>query len=295
MDDLRTKLSGSKYVQSRIGDSYTQAKAFLQQGRRVLFSGTPCQIAGLRNYLRKDYPNLITVDIICHGVPSPMLFEDYKAYMSQQMGGPLAEVKFRCKKSSWIFFNMRLTAHVEKNQPKEYIGCYYEDPYMMGFLRDNFLRPCCYNCQYTSTSRVSDFTIADWWGYRKQSKEDKGFRYKGVSLLFAHTSKAEHLLTSIKMHLRERTLEEAMKTNRCLSRSYPLPKEREIFWQDYHKLPFPEMVHKYMHPERVGLDKYLLQHYLNTDNFVRMTSLLTLPRRALRKAVKVAKIIINYK
>lgn len=83
LEDLENNLRGSKYVQSRIGNTYEQAKDFLRQGRKVLFSGTPCQIAGLRNYLRKDYENLLTVDLICHGVPSPLIFEEYKKYIAQ--------------------------------------------------------------------------------------------------------------------------------------------------------------------------------------------------------------------
>lgn len=102
-EELETKLRGSKYVQSRIGNSYSKAKDFLRQGRKVLFSGTPCQIAGLKNYLRREYENLITVDLICHGVPSPMLFEDYKEFMQKHEKMELTNVSFRCKKSSWIF------------------------------------------------------------------------------------------------------------------------------------------------------------------------------------------------
>lgn len=98
LEDLENKLRGSKYVQSRIGNTYAQAKNFLRQGRKVLFSGTPCQIAGLKNYLRRDYDNLITVDLICHGVPSPMLFEDYKKFIQKHENMKLTKVSFRCKK-----------------------------------------------------------------------------------------------------------------------------------------------------------------------------------------------------
>lgn len=114
LNDLTHKLCGSKYVQSRIGKSYVTAKNFLKQGRKVLFSGTPCQIAGLKNYLRKDYDNLITVDLICHGVPSPIVFEDYKKFISTHERMEITDVKFRCKKSSWIFFSMTLIGHAEK-------------------------------------------------------------------------------------------------------------------------------------------------------------------------------------
>ncbi|WP_444379929.1 Coenzyme F420 hydrogenase/dehydrogenase, beta subunit C-terminal domain, partial [Prevotella sp.] len=152
LEDLKYKLSGSKYVQSRIGNSYTLAKGFLRQGRKVLFSGTPCQIAGLKNYLRRDYDNLITVDLICHGVPSPMLFEDYKTFMQKHENMKLTKVSFRCKKSSWIFYNMTLKGHVEKSSAlKTYVGSYYEDPYIRASQRDYFLRPSCHQCKFTTT------------------------------------------------------------------------------------------------------------------------------------------------
>lgn len=109
------KLQGSKYIQSIIGNAYKDAKQFLQEGRKVLFSGTPCQIAGLRNFLHKDYENLYTVDLICHGVPSPKVFKDYIHYIENAINEPVKEVKFRCKKSSWIFYNMGINPHVVKN------------------------------------------------------------------------------------------------------------------------------------------------------------------------------------
>lgn len=125
MEDLQSKLRGSKYVQSRIGNSYKQAKAFLQTGRTVLFSGTPCQIAGLKNYLRRDYDNLYTVDLLCHGVSSPLIFEEYKKFMEESQEMKIENINFRCKKSSWIFYNMTLKGHVEKNTrsvAKTYMG-----------------------------------------------------------------------------------------------------------------------------------------------------------------------------
>lgn len=108
------KLQGSKYVQSIVGDSFASTKNFLLQGRVVLFSGTPCQIAGLRNYLRKNYDNLYTIDLVCHGVPSPRVFNDYKMYIQRKIKEPIHDVKFRCKKSSWIFYNLGVNPQIEK-------------------------------------------------------------------------------------------------------------------------------------------------------------------------------------
>ncbi len=254
MDDLSLRLSGSKYVQSKIGCSYSKAKDFLRQGRKVLFSGTPCQIAGLRNYLRKDYDNLITVDLICHGVPSPLLFEEYKKYISETEKMALTDVKFRCKKSSWFFFNMTVTGHVEKSlAEKTYIGDYYADPYIRGFLRDYFLRPSCHQCHFTSTQRCSDFTIADWWGYQKTSNVDNGYEQKGVSLILCNTDIAVSLSKQMKMQWRERTLEEAKRTNISLSHPFAMPPVRREFWNDYVSMDFHELKQKYMEPEKLPL------------------------------------------
>lgn len=296
LEDLTRKLCGSKYVQSRIGNSYAQAKEFLKQGRKVLFSGTPCQIAGLKNFLRKDYENLMTVDLICHGVPSPMIFEDYKQYMEERENMELMDIKFRCKKSSWIFFNMTLTGHIEKSGAlKTYYGRYYEDPYIRGFLRDYFLRPSCHQCHFTSTKRCSDFTIADWWGYKKESQVDKDFRRKGVSLVLVNTEKAMSLLASLKMILKGRTIEEGKKTNCSLSKAFAIPKVRETFWMDYAKMPFKEVVSKYMKPEKVRWQVQMMERYQNTDNIIMLIRILELPQRVFNKFTKIIRIIsFNY-
>lgn len=290
IDELRTKLSGSKYVQSRIGDSYQKAKSFLKAGRQVLFSGTPCQIAGLRNFLRRDYPNLLTVDIICHGVPSPMIFEDYKKYMSEQQHMHINDIKFRSKHFSWLFFNMTLSGYVEKGTDiKTYEGVYYEDPYIRGFLRDNFLRPSCYGCKFSRIERASDFTIADWWGYKKESKIDSGFRYKGVSLVLVNTEKALELVPHINMTLRLRTIEDAKPTNISLSHPFKMPASRNSFWNDYRTMSFGELTKKYFYPEKVNWMTKILQHHKNTDSLIKLLNILNLPSRIKNKLFKIFK------
>lgn len=264
-EDL-SKLRGSKYVQSVMGDTYIKVKEILKTGRQVLFSGTPCQVAGLLNFLRKDYENLTTVDLVCHGVPSPRVFGDYAEYIGKEViKGKVTEVNFRCKKSSWIFFSMGINSHAEKNGnvSHSYLGSYYADPYIRVFLRDNILRPCCYHCQYASIQRVSDFTIADWWGYRATTPEDKDFDLKGVSLVMCNTAKAAALAKHLDMRLRERTVAEAMKTNLSLGRPFPMPPTRDEFWDDYRKMSFAEMVGKWMQPEKISLSLFLRIYHRN--------------------------------
>lgn len=252
------KLQGSKYVQSIVGDSFASTKNFLLQGRVVLFSGTPCQIAGLRNYLRKNYDNLYTIDLVCHGVPSPRVFNDYKMYIQRKIKEPIHDVKFRCKKSSWIFFNLGVNPQIEKNGAVSYsyTGEYYSDPYIRAFLRDNMLRRNCHHCEYASINRVGDFSIGDWWNYKSTSVGDRDFDSKGVSLILVNTPKARQLVQSIDMKLRLRTIEEAKRTNLPLRNPFPEPSARAKFWEDYNHKTFEEMVEKWMRPEMIPLSTY---------------------------------------
>jgi len=260
-------LRGSKYVQSKIGRTYREARDFLKAGRAVLFCGTPCQIAGLRNFLHRDYDNLLTVDLICHGVPSPKVFEDWKQWFKKTNNlKSIDGIKFRGKKSSWIFFHMVVTGHVEKGNVFRYEGKYYEDAWIRGFLRDYFLRPSCHRCRFARQERCGDFTIADWWGYKPVRGESRDFERKGVSLILCNTDRGKQYFSaycSERMVLRERTLQEAVRTNSALSRPFESPKQRADFWVDYKIYPFDRLVKKYMLPEQLTLAQHLRYHYDN--------------------------------
>lgn len=285
MEDL-TKLRGSKYVQSYIGDSYRQAKRFLVEGREVLFSGTPCQIAGLKAYLRKDYNNLWTVDLICHGVPSPLMYEEYKSYIESKYNDKIKDIKFRSKKVSWSYFGMFVTF---RNNSRSYYGNYFSDPYIRGFLRDYFLRPSCHQCQYTTEERVSDFTIADWWGYIGASPKDKDFRIKGVSLILANSYKANSFINSLNLELTNQTLEKAHKTNTCLSKSYPASPYKGDFWKDYKSGGMKVCIHKYMQPDHVNFTTSLLQVIPNNDKYLALIRIVDKITRIPNKILKIFK------
>lgn len=199
---------GSKYVQSRIGDSYREAREFLKQGRKVLFSGTPCQIAGLKKFLRKEYDNLLTVDFICHGVPSPSVWQRYLSELREELRAergigkntvPLSMdelsvitgISFRDKTNGWKKYGFRLryaaseaasnsvSASAIKGE-KEFLQPFPENPFMRGFLADVYLRPSCYACPAKSGKSGSDITIADAWGmnmFVPEHDDDKGACY----------------------------------------------------------------------------------------------------------------------
>lgn len=155
-----SELRGSKYVQSDIGKSCQKARAQLEKGRQVLFSGTPCQIAGLRNYLGKEYDNLLLVDIICHGTPSPALWTKYLTAVETQLGGKASYVSFRHKEHGWRRLGMELPFETGKRYFKE-LG---EDPFLKIFMKNYCLRESCYDCRVKETGSAADITIGDFWG-----------------------------------------------------------------------------------------------------------------------------------
>ncbi|MGL4518784.1 MAG: Coenzyme F420 hydrogenase/dehydrogenase, beta subunit C-terminal domain [Phocaeicola sp.] len=163
---------GSKYLQSRVGNSFAEARESLKSGRQVLFSGTPCQIAGLKLFLRKDYPNLLTVDFVCHGVPSPKVWRLYLDEVTKGRSLELKYVTFRNKERGWKRYSFEASG---VDLSFKQLGS--ENVYMRGFLRDLYLRPSCHACPAKSFKSGSDLTIADFWGIQNilpEFDDDKG-------------------------------------------------------------------------------------------------------------------------
>ena len=186
------KLRGSKYVQSRIGLVYKEIKKYLVDGRYVLFSGTPCQCEGLASYLGRKYERLYMVDLICHGVPSPLVWRRYVEYrQAQKKGIPITRISFRSKNLSWERYLMEFAF---ANSIK-YHEDLYTDVYLRGFLSDLYLRKSCYSCLYRKKHRVSDLTLADFWGIQNVMPEM--YDGKGTSLLIVQSSKGQELLKDI--------------------------------------------------------------------------------------------------
>ena len=171
-------LVGSKYVQSDVQHCYEQVKQDLGSGKIVLFSGVPCQVAALKNYLGKNYNNLLCIDMVCHGVPSPRVFRDYLNYLSKKFESFPQKVYFRYKKPGWSVFSMR----VEFENGKVYQATKFDDPYLIFFLKDLILRPSCHLCCFTSQNRVGDITLADFWKYQADIAQRRGTE-KGVNLV----------------------------------------------------------------------------------------------------------------
>lgn len=218
----------SKYVQSNTGDSYNKVKAFLEEGREVLFSGTPCQVSGLKAFLRKDYYNLITVDFICHGVPSRRIWREYIDELSK--GRKIKSVNFRDKTEGWRVFSLK----VEFEDGSVYRKNLDEDIFLKGFLQNLYLRPSCYECRFRGFDRPSDVTLADFWGVQKEMPEL--FDDKGTSIVIVRSDTAEKMMEDNRDNLEicELPLETVRKTNTAVENSCKEHKCRaEFFSQEY--------------------------------------------------------------
>lgn len=183
------KLRKSKYVFSDLLNCYTKAKKYLEMGKKVLFTGTPCQIGGLKKYLNYDYENLLTVDFICHGTPSTQLYQQHLNYITS--GIKVKKVDFRSKAYGWMTYCLKIDL-----EEGNYLKKLDEDYYMYHFLNNYTLRKCCYSCNYSDKKHVSDITIADFWGISKYKPEliDE----KGISLIIFNNNKGRELLNLIK-------------------------------------------------------------------------------------------------
>ena len=223
---------GSKYLQAKMGNSLSLAKKYLKEGRKVLFSGTPCQIAGLKHYLRKDYDNLLAVDFVCHGVPSPKVWRMYLDEVTQAGKRAISDIKFRDKPQGWKRFNFTLSYNESE---KSYTMSSYngDNHFMRAFLSDMILRPSCYNCQAKCGRSHSDITIGDFWGIDQvllQMDDDKG-----TSLLFVHTAKGKAALDFEGMKYADASYDEALKFNPAIIRSAIIHKKRDDFFSKIDK------------------------------------------------------------
>lgn len=235
----------SKYVQSRMGDSYQQVRRFLSEGRLVLFSGTPCQVAGLRAFLRgKSYDNLFTVDFVCHGVPSPMVWQKYLDEVRQGivaangLGNPCAvgitSVNFRDKSTGWRGFSLRLDYSLDGKAAGSISQPVWENDYMLAFLCDYANRPSCFRCRFRGGASGSDVTIADFWGIEHclPGDDDALREYtgeKGTSLVLLNSGRMADILTAC--HVLPVELSAAVAGNRAYLQDWPRPVTHDYFFR----------------------------------------------------------------
>lgn len=247
-------MMGSKYLQSRIETTYRETELFLKQGREVMFVGSPCQIAGLRTFLRnKDYPNLLAVDFLCHGVPSPGV---WRRYLAETYGGcntkeqsrrqatagknsvllsslnaksPIGDIKFRDKtKSGWKKYRFVVRQKSASKADQNTVlssDIHYNNTFMRGFLSDIYLRPSCYECKCKNGVNHSDLTIGDYWAARvtDQDFDDD----KGIGLVLVNTAKGKAYFDKLKMNVRKSTLDKAHLCNGGFN-EYTVPHPKRV-------------------------------------------------------------------
>lgn len=226
----RNRMRGSKYVQSNMGNCFQKVKKDLTFGRQVLFTGTSCQVAGLRNFLGKDYDNLLCIDIVCHGVPSPKVLNKYLLWV-----GNVNFIDFRNKnKFGWRDHVETLSTDKGEINSRVWANIFYSG---------NALRPSCYKCKFKSIQHPGDVTIADYWGIEKNCPQFDD--NKGVSLVLVNTKKGQQYFDLIKCSVKwkETKIEHSMQ--RAFIRSEPLPTTREQFWKDFKSSDFSLIAKKY--------------------------------------------------
>jgi coenzyme F420-reducing hydrogenase beta subunit len=220
-------LQGSKYVQSDVSEIYGEIKAYLDNSRKVLFSGTPCQIAGLKSFLGGIDENLITVDLVCHGVPSPLLFEKYILWLEKKRNGKVANYSFRNKENSK--FPRFIKIHLEVNKKiKSIFIAPRRDSYFRAFLNNETFRESCYSCKFSNKKRIGDITLGDYWGLRKYHPEL--YDRNGISVVLINTDKGNQLFDLIRerFELIESNYTFASAANDNLVRPSTRPEARNI-------------------------------------------------------------------
>lgn len=221
------RMRGSKYVQSDLYSVFDEVKDILSEGRNVLFSGTPCQVAGLRNYLGNRTEGLLTVDCACHGVPSPGLWEKYVKALETSEGGKIKYVKFRDKSNSWMHYDFVYDAGKGEVRTN-----YMKDPYMALFAQNMTLRPSCYSCPVRNGKSGSDLTLADLWSVADSAPELDDDR--GVSLVLLNTEKGRGIMTETGLKTRLVDTVQAMKNNSGFAGKTEMPERREEFFKGHH-------------------------------------------------------------
>lgn len=240
---VRDKFKGSKYVQSDMKDTFKSVKNDLNNDMYVMFSGTACQVAGLKRYLGKcDTSKLYTCDIACHGVPSPIIWKEYLKHCEKKFCGKVTKADFRDKTIGWNTHKEAIWIDDNKHILNGYTYLFYEN---------DIERPSCYNCKYSNLERPADLTLADFWGIDRvvENFNDN----KGVSLLLVNSEKGSRILNKVidNIHCVECDLNASIKSNPNLSRPTAKPDSREDFWDFYYKNGFEKTFKKYYNKIRI--------------------------------------------
>lgn len=265
------RLQGSKYLQSQIGDVYQKAKACLGEKRPVLFSGTPCQIAGLYGYLGPvEYHGLITCEIICHGVPSPKLFRKYRNEVQQALDAPIEKINFRDKQLGW----RKCSLCFESSKKQRYAESFRRNDFMRLFLSNICLRKCCSSCSYARLPRVADITLGDYWNIADAHPElpDDDL---GVSVVVCNSNTGDYWLEKIisDIFLVKSTFLKAVSGNKNLVSASFEHKYRKYFFSVIDTLSVPSLRNKFCKKNNIIVRAFLKIYRIATQRFISILSL----------------------
>lgn len=236
-------LRQSKYVQSRVGYIYRDIEKLLKEDKKVMFVGSPCEVAGLASFLKKDYENLVLVDFVCRGTNSPKAYESYITFIEKKYKSKIKRVWFKNKKYGWNRFATR----IELENGKVYTKDRYSDCYMRGYLERNlFIRPSCETCNFKEIPRKSDISLADFWGIGKYDRAlDTD---QGTSLVFINSSRGKSCFVNILHNIiyKREKLEHALEGNGCILNSVKLNSRRETFYKALNEKDFYEAIKPFL-------------------------------------------------
>lgn len=245
------KLMRSKYFQSDIRNTYHECKQDLIEGKKVLFSGVPCQIQGLKRFLGKDYDTLYTLDIICHGVPSPLMFNAFRSHLERKHGGKVVELNFRDKKKFGWSVAMKYVIKKPNGTRKEYVYNYSLSSYLRPFLMGLLTRESCYKCPFSSLERPGDITLGDFFGY--QITRPELAHKEGLSLILVNSSKGYELKTIcgdagvILTDITEYNVR--MSGTRNLYKPTERPENRDVIYKSLHTKGIDYLIKTYFKPK----------------------------------------------
>ena len=235
------QLRGSKYVTSDTKKTFSQVKEFLEEGKKILYIGVPCQIGGLKKFLKKDYENLYTIDIICHGVPSQKIFKKYLENEEKKLREKI--ISYTARSKSKVAWGMGYCAEIKTKNKIKYKKADF-DPYYTAFLKGK--RECCYECKYANLDRIGDITLGDLWGIEQFDYDfyDKN----GVSLAIVNTIKGEKIFNKVKnlVEYRQYNEQQVTKFNGNLKHPTTRPQNREIIYKQLDEMSFEEYSKKYL-------------------------------------------------
>lgn len=265
------RLRESKYVAAIPRDEYKKAKSFLEEGREVLYCGTPCQIAGLYAYLRgKEYNNLTTIDFICHGAPDRRVWGKYKEYLERKFGDQITNVHFRDKR--WgVEANILLKVTLRKSGVQKLIYG-KSNTYYYGFIHNLFMRKCCMQCKFNKVPRQADISLADYRGLGEHVlfsfERDKVLGFTGVLI---NSPRGEFVMKELDCDCSEkRPLNELLDSQPLVRRSPQANPKYELFWDDFDKLSFEELEKKYLKPSFKYRCYILARRLLGANIFLRV-------------------------